>query len=536
MAQKENIFVALTSQYDGKAFAKANKDMNSLTKLTKTLGKGLASIYAGSKIIDFGKSSVAAFNASEKSAKALNTTLKNTGSLLAFPDAMSNIKALSQATGVADTDLTNAFTTLYSSTGDAVRAQKDLATAVDVSKGTGNDLITVVDAMSAGYRGNTKALANLNAGLDAATLATKDMDKITQQLATLQAGQAAAYAETYAGKLDRIKVATDDLKVSVGQGLVGALQALSGSKSIDDLTNGMHTFGLYLEAVIIRFGELARDIIDSPLGKFLAAAINGFSLMLGVEDKAMELQNEIWRQNTKALEQYYAQKAEQDKINAEYRKRLKLLDAEKAKQLALKKAHAMFDINQIEIIAALQNQVSDEEKLRLQLQLALLQDNATEAEKLAKQLAISQLQTTNLAQAIANIPPALNPFKGWGSEIDNLLAKMIEMYKLLNQPINVSATASTTTTTTPSSGYQGLFDLADQQKIAEAQRNRLNQEMSNPESGIQGGILPYNTATYNINIDATNMVDPSNMTTVVQNALLLINRNGLSQVPAGQGF
>ena len=26
---------------------------------------------------------------------------------------------------------------------------------------------------------------------------------------------------------------------------------------------------------------------------------------------------------------------------------------------------------------------------------------------------------------------ALNPFKGWGSEIDNLLAKMIEMYRLL---------------------------------------------------------------------------------------------------------
>ena len=28
---------------------------------------------------------------------------------------------------------------------------------------------------------------------------------------------------------------------------------------------------------------------------------------------------------------------------------------------------------------------------------------------------------------------ALNPFKGWGSEIDNLLAKLIDMYKLLGQ-------------------------------------------------------------------------------------------------------
>ena len=48
-------------------------------------------------------------------------------------------------------------------------------------------------------------------------------------------------------------------------------------------------------------------------------------------------------------------------------------------------------------------------------------------------MAIVQLQTTDLAGAIAKIPMALNPFKGWGSEIDNLLAKMIEMYRLLQQ-------------------------------------------------------------------------------------------------------
>ena len=102
-------------------------------------------------------------------------------------------------------------------------------------------------------------------------------------------------------------------------------------------------------------------------------------------------------------------------------------------QAKLKKANTLFDMDQIQIMAALQNQLSADEKLRLSLQLALLQGNASEADRLGKQLAISQLQTTNLAIAIANIPMALNPFKGWGSEIDNLLAKLIDMYKLLNQ-------------------------------------------------------------------------------------------------------
>ena len=102
-------------------------------------------------------------------------------------------------------------------------------------------------------------------------------------------------------------------------------------------------------------------------------------------------------------------------------------------QAKLKKANTLFDMEQIQIMAALQNKLSADEKLRLSLQLALLQGNASEAERLGKQLAISQLQTTNLAVAIANIPMALNPFKGWGSEIDNLLAKLIDMYKLLGQ-------------------------------------------------------------------------------------------------------
>jgi hypothetical protein len=107
-------------------------------------------------------------------------------------------------------------------------------------------------------------------------------------------------------------------------------------------------------------------------------------------------------------------------------------------QAKLKKVNTLFDIDQVQLFAALQGKVTAEEKLRLSLQLALLQGNASEAERLGKQLAISQLQTTNLAQAIANIPMALNPFKGWGTEIDNLLAKMIEMFKLLNNPLQTS--------------------------------------------------------------------------------------------------
>jgi hypothetical protein len=565
MAQKENIFVALTSQYDGKAFARANKDMNGLDKLTNKLGKTLVGYFAASKLIDFGKSSVNAFTASQKSAQALNTTLKNTGSLLAFPDAMSGIKTLSQATGVADTELTNAFTTLYSATGNATKAQKDLALAVDVSKGTGNDLVTVVDAISAGYRGNTKALANLNAGLDTTTLATKDMDQITKQLATLQGGQAAAYAETYAGKIARIGVAVDDLKVSVGQGLVGALQALAGTTSIDSLSTSMHNLGLYLEAVIIRFGELAHTVLDSPIGAFFAASIDGWNKILGIQDKSLELQNEIWRQNTKALEQYYDQKAAQDKINEAYRKRLALqdkqnkatLDNAKKLQAAAKlldRSGTILDVQQAEIYAALQGKITDNEKLRLDLQLALLTKNADAADQLSRQLFTSQLQTTDLAKTISSLPKALNPFADWPKYIQDLIAQMA----LLATAIPGAPTVTPTTTT--QNPYDAMFEKLKQSNIAmgmdpgaaaglAASSQRLQMEADayfklHPEidpltGAIRSGFAGSAQATgasYTFNIDANNTIDPNSITKAVQDAILIINRNGYSTVPAGQGF
>ena len=64
------------------------------------------------------------------------------------------------------------------------------------------------------------------------------------------------------------------------------------------------------------------------------------------------------------------------------------------------------------------------------------------------------------------------------------------------------------------------------------------QNIVNPLAGTYYGEtgrdpMPTNVT---INVDATSMVDPANMTRVVQQAFLEINRNGYSTVPAGQGF
>ena len=91
-------------------------------------------------------------------------------------------------------------------------------------------------------------------------------------------------------------------------------------------------------------------------------------------------------------------------------------------QAKLKKASGLLDIEQIQIMAALQNQLTEDEKLRLSLQLALLTENASEADRLSNQLALSQLQTTGLASAIKNLPPALNPLQDYPSYINKAIS------------------------------------------------------------------------------------------------------------------
>jgi hypothetical protein len=68
-----------------------------------------------------------------------------------------------------------------------------------------------------------------------------------------------------------------------------------------------------------------------------------------------------------------------------------------------------------------------DEKLRLELQLALLTGNASEADRLSNQLLISQARTTGLANFIANLPKALNPFADYPAYVQAALAELSKL-------------------------------------------------------------------------------------------------------------
>ena len=402
--------------------------------------------------------------------------------------------------------------------------------AIEVSRGSTNGLNEVVDALSKGYAGNTRGLGNLDLGLNKAFLATGDMVAITAELNKQFSGASAAYLDTYAGKIEVLNNQWNDTKQIVGQGLVMAFQEATGNRGVGGMTDAMEKFGYIVDAIVIKTGTLINTLVnlDIPIfGSLGRRVFEGWAYILDVKGTELKIQNEIWKANTKTWEMAQKTADDQAKRNKEYlaflAKQKKLTDAaalaakkKAAEEAALKKAASMFDIDKIQIIAALQRNITDDEKLRLQLQMAILQENGSEAERLAKQLAESQLQTTNLALAISRIPRALNPFEGWGSEIDNLLAKMIQMYAMLQFKTVIPTPQGTVKAQVTKENAASVLANAP---IALNEYQAIIGEMSS--LGVR------NMGSLNITINnAGNVVSDDDLATQIRNGLLNSNLSG----------
>ena len=389
---KTDLSVKIGAQFVGKdAFDKAEKSM-------KRLAKQGAALFLGGSILNFGKSSVAAFYESEKQAKSLYQTLNNLGMAMQAPAVTDYIKKLSLASGVLDDYLNPAFQRLLIATKDVSKAQALLKTSLDVSAGTGKDLEAVTTAVSKAYLGNTTALQRLGVGLSKAQLSAGDFDSTITALNNNFYGQAAAAVEGYTGSIDRLGIAYDQLKERVGK----AVLDVGGSFArFFESTKAFLGTGWTISAE-----EMAK--IKAPYFNKSQAAGFGNVYDSNKNAKAQATASDKQLKATKALT-----KAQQD-------------------QLKLKKAGSLFDVEQAGILIALQGKITANEKLRLELQLALLEGNTKEADRLSNQLLLSQAQTTGLATFIANLPKALNPFADYPQYVLAALAEIAKMQSGLN--------------------------------------------------------------------------------------------------------
>lgn len=163
--------------------------------------------------------------ADEAAQAKLATTLQNvTGATDAQIKAVEDqILKTSLLTGKTDDELRPSFERFVRATKDSEQALKLQQVAIDVSAGSGKSLEAVTNAMAKAAEGNTGALSKLGVGLTAAQLKTMDLDAITKSLADTFGGQAAVQADTFQGKMARLKVAFDEGKETIGSFVLDAI-------------------------------------------------------------------------------------------------------------------------------------------------------------------------------------------------------------------------------------------------------------------------------------------------------------------------
>jgi hypothetical protein len=132
----------------------------------------------------------------------------------------------SLAKGVTDDELRPSLDRLVKATKSVEEAQRLQAIAIDVAAGSGKSLEAVTNAMARAAEGNTASLGRLGIGLSKAELASMSMEEITAKLAKTFEGQASKQADTFQGKLDRLKIAFDEGKETVGVFILDAITPL----------------------------------------------------------------------------------------------------------------------------------------------------------------------------------------------------------------------------------------------------------------------------------------------------------------------
>lgn len=131
----------------------------------------------------------------------------------------------SLATGIADDELRPALGKLATATGDLGEAQKELGLAMDLSAQTGKSLDSVTTALAKAHTGQFTALNRVIPGLDQAVLKTKDFTKVQAELASMSKGAASEAAQTNAGQMKVWAVQIQELKESLGAGLLPIMQS-----------------------------------------------------------------------------------------------------------------------------------------------------------------------------------------------------------------------------------------------------------------------------------------------------------------------
>jgi hypothetical protein len=450
--------ISIGSRADTRGFKKAESASTKLAKSLRNLAGVFGVTFSTVQVINFGRASVKAFAEMQAEQDRLTRLMKvGTGasaaqiqSLNIQANALENLGVVTKGNITQVQSQLATFNLQASTISKLTPAILDYVTAEKGATASTEQFKSMTNGLAQALNGNFTSLTRVGFVIDQTT---RDLIKngteaervaaIVQVLDSTYKGFNASLRDTPIGQMQLLAASADNAREVIGEGLIDAMALLGGqgTRDIEKATNMMDSLAratadvIRGEAVILsNLGSLG----GGTVGKIGGGILQYFKEVTGIQarqdlgraTRPRPRANRLFGGSSISGNIYdpaaaLAARREKERL-ALAKKQLdsqKKLTAEQKKQAALKKAGTVFDLDQIQVIAALQGKLSDAEKDRVMAQLALLSGNVKVATELTNKILMAQDASGNLARFLAALPNARNPFEYLEAYLDKLAQK-----------------------------------------------------------------------------------------------------------------
>jgi hypothetical protein len=270
MAQS-NIDIKIIAEFLGKnAFKQADTAANKLNRTVKSLGQSFGLAFGGAALGYAVKSTIKDFADAQRETVVLTNTVKNLGLAFDAPQVAAYVEQIGKLYGVTGDQAVPAMQALLSVTGSVSKSTQIMNTALDLAASRSTDVASVAQDLANAYVGNTKGLNQYRLGLTKAELSAKTFQEIMTVISEQTLGAADEAAGSLSGQLAILAEVSNQAKERIGGGLFQALGGLSGANGAGGAAKNIENLSIKLTEAITGFGYLVQEVkIATPI---LAAA------------------------------------------------------------------------------------------------------------------------------------------------------------------------------------------------------------------------------------------------------------------------
>jgi len=266
MAQS-NIDIKIIAEFLGKnAFKQADNAATKLNKTVTSLGQSFGLAFGGAALGYAIKSTIKDFADAQRETVILTNTVKNLGLAFDTPQVTAYVDQIGRLYGVTGDQAVPAMQSLLSATGSVSKSTEIMNAALDLAASSSAKVGDVAQDLARAYMGNTRSLTQYDLGLTRAELSSKTFDEIMTIIGERTLGAADEAAKSLSGQLAILSEVTNQAKERIGGGLVEALGGLSGPNGAGGAAKNIENLSIKLTNAITGFGYLVQEIkIAQPI-------------------------------------------------------------------------------------------------------------------------------------------------------------------------------------------------------------------------------------------------------------------------------